>query len=164
MLTINNKQYTVSVSNGGRLEPLTTSQAQLNLAPLPLPADPGMTQSFFQFNILDQGSPIHEYHVFVAASQERCALFDITPGYMTKPSAGRVMEIYSMMAQPELQVIPVRSEPQKICASDSGQLMFTLAPPGPDAFQLKVGTYRSDGKISQMFDFFIPRYFNWVPK
>ncbi|RYH30128.1 MAG: hypothetical protein EON54_22040 [Alcaligenaceae bacterium] len=164
LLTADDRRYTLSAVVSGANVPITGTEIQKNLTALPLASDPSMTQSFFQFDIKDNSDFFHQYSVFIAATQERCALFDITPSYMTRPSWGRVMEIYTLLSQPQLQIVPIRSEPQKICAADEGKLMFNLAAPGPASFEVKIATYRPDGKISNTLDFLIPRYFHWGAK
>jgi hypothetical protein len=153
--------YDVYAVVSGQQQPITGPQMQKTLTPLALPSDPAMTQSLFQFQIQHRDPPVRQYNVFIAATQERCAMFDIAPNYMTQPAIGRFMEIYSVKAVAAPQILPVRSISHKICTNDTGQLMFELKGHAPDGFEVEVSNYRADGKINNVVDFFIQRYVHW---
>jgi hypothetical protein len=69
---------------------------------------------------------------------------------------GRMMEIYSLIADPNSRLLPFRSDTQRVCTADSGTLAFFFKPPSVDAYQLKIVSHDHAGNATGVMDFFIP--------
>lgn len=152
-------RFTFAVWDGGVRKPVTTNRLEINLKANKGPLR--LQQNFFQFEITDGGSPIRQHNVYLSPTYNRCLVSHLSSTGNVVNTYGRIMEIYSMTSIPSTQFIPQRSDTQKICTNDKGQLSFNLRPPSLDSFQIKVVNYEAYGKPNDVFDFFIPINFEW---
>lgn len=162
LISTQNRRYQFSVMLGATETLVTTNKFERNLIALPLPPDPGITQTSFQFNINDTGTPGRLYSVFISPTQERCPIFHVVSAMNTEISIGRYLEIFTLMTQPDADAVPQRSDMQKVCTNDKGQVTFHLKPPSIDAFQIKVVTHGRLGKPNDVFDLFVPTSLDWM--
>ena len=162
LLAVDGGRYRFDVVVGSGRFAVTASPWIGNLTALGLPTEPGMNQDYFQFNLLDSRMPVRQYSLFVAATLERCVHAQRRPDGGTRLSQGRIMELYTLTSQPSARTIPQRSQSQRLCTNDKGELSFHLKPPSIDAFQIKVVNHSVDGSASDVFDYFIPTALNPV--
>jgi hypothetical protein len=156
LLTTEGGRYTLeTVANGSRRR-LVGPYAVSLLGKLAVPDAQVSTPSYFQFLITDTQSGPVSYNVFIAATAERCLIQRVRSATQTDASFGRIMEIYSLVADPSTAMLPLRSDTQRICTQDKGKLAFFFKPPSIDAFQVKVVTHDSWGNATDVTDLFIP--------
>ena len=162
LLTTENGRYRVDVVVGMARRPVVATPFVGNLTALGATTDPSLTQDYFQLNLMDTRTPTRQYSLFIAATLERCVNFLRKPDGLMLLSQGRVMELYTLTAQPSTRLIAQRSDTQRICTNDKGQLTFHLKPPSIDAFQLKVVNHGAAGRPNDVFDLYIPTSLNPV--
>lgn len=162
LLTTQQKRYTFGVWDGDVRTPVATRQFSINLKARSRPSR--MQQNYFQFDITDTASPVRQQSIFISPTFDRCVASGSSPAGNGETVYGRIMEIYSMTALPASQMIPQRSDLQKICTNDKGQLKFHLKPPSSDAFQIKIVAYDAVSKANDVLDFFVPLNFDWLSK
>lgn len=159
LLTVEDKRYTLAVWDGATNKPVTTNTFEINLKPAP--TKERMQQSFYQFDITDGANPIRQHSVFISPTFNRCLVSRQGPTGNVQSTYGRIVEIYSMTAIPASQYLAQRSDTQKLCTNDKGQLKFQLKPPNIDSFQVRIIDYDAFGKQNDAFDLFIPIHFDW---
>lgn len=160
LLSVENKRYIFSVQDGGTRKVITTNSPSVALKPLPT-VPPAMPQNYFQFDITDGANPIRQYSFFISPTLTRCSTFKVTSDGTVLNSTGRIMEIHVITTLPTMQVVPQRSDVQKICTNDKGQLKFHMKPPNIDSFQIKIVNYGTAGNPNDVFNMFIPTNLEW---
>ncbi|QHI98615.1 hypothetical protein GT347_11765 [Xylophilus rhododendri] len=162
LATVEAGRYSVDLVVGMQRIALKAPHFEGTLGSLGLATDPSMTQDYFQFNIVDSKPPTRQYSLFIAATQERCTSFRRMGDGSMAMSMGRFMDIYSIITEPATGFIPQRSEMQRLCTNDRGQLAFYLHSPSIDAFRIKVVSHGIAGKANDVFDLYIPTALNAV--
>jgi len=162
LLETERPRYRVEVVNDRLPQGLESPRPDIRLTALTVPSDPGLTQDYFQFNLVDDKAPARRYSLFVAATQERCANTGRLPDAGSR-SAGRIMEIHHLTSLRDGTGVPLRSRTEKICTNDQGALGFDIGAPGPEAFRIRVTSQTEKGRDNQVFDYSVPRAVNPVP-
>lgn len=160
LLTVENKRYVFSVHDGSTRRVISANSPSVVLRPLPA-VPPSMPQNYFQFDITDGANPIRQYSIFISPTFTRCSTFKLTGESTAVGSTGRIMEVYAMTTLPAMQVVPQRTDVQRICTNDKGQLKFHLKPPSIDSFQVKIVNYGAAGNPNDVFNMFIPTNLEW---
>lgn len=162
LLETERPRYRVEVVNDRLPQGVESPRPDSRLTALTVPSDPGLTQDYFQFNLIDDKAPARQYSVFVAATQERCANNDRQAGASSR-STGRIMEIHHLTSLRDGTGVPQRSRTEKICANDQGALGIDIQPPGPETFRIRWTSQTAKGQDNQVFDYDIPRALDPVP-
>ena len=163
LLTVENGRYKVDVMFNGKRLSLTQPRELRELTAFAAGSAAAIsTQSVFQFNITDTANPIQEYAVMVTTTQDRCVMHSRTGGPSTEVAIGRVVEVYTMTARPEAQIVPFRSDVEQVCTNDNGVLAFHIAPPNDFALQVRIVSYDSKSVSTGLHDLVIPTNSNWL--
>ena len=163
LLTAESGRYKASVVINGKHENMTQEKSDKVLTKLSTAnSSIVLPQSVFQFTISDTRSPAKDYAVIVSATMSRCLLHHRDSASSTEVSIGRMMDVYTMTSRPDGNFAPFRSDVQKLCTNDKGQLAIHILAPGAAAFPIKVVSYGYAGHANEVTNMMVPTQLNWL--
>ena len=101
-------RYTVEFISGSNRRRVAATYAAVLMGKLPVPEPQDDTKSYFQFLITDTADIPVSYNVFVASTDERCLVQRVRSSSTMDFAFGRVMELYSLIADPGVDAAAVQ--------------------------------------------------------